>query len=104
MNPAQMITYTNQVMKLIREVTTQIALLKFRTFQDSHDMSKIMRANIASIAEETAIESERSFNKENIYWESLLFTKDFYNAYIVETSIIVIKSLFEKEIVNYIED
>jgi hypothetical protein len=90
--------YSEKLLEFIRMLTTQISVLKFRTFVDNHEMDKITKANIQKLVAEVAESVNTSINSTNIDFDDILFTKEFYENYIVETSLITIKNLLNKTI------
>lgn len=95
-NKNKTVEYSNKVLELVRSIVGQIAVLKFRTFQDSHDMSKITTTNTKALVDDVARMAKRSLNMNNIFLDDTFFTKEFIENYIVETSIILIKQMIEK--------
>lgn len=90
------IEYSNNIMKYIREFIAQIATLQFKTFVDGHNMNKITEANIKKLVQDIAEEVKTALNEVNILFDNMLFTKDFYDKYIVETTVITVKTMLEK--------
>lgn len=97
-NKNKTVEYSNKVLELIRSIVGQIAVLKFRTFQDTHDMSKVTKTNVEGLVKEVAGMANNSLNMNNIFLDDTFFTKEFYEKYIVETSIILIKQMVDKAI------
>ena len=95
-NKNKTVEYSNKVLELVRSIVGQIAVLKFRTFQDSHDMSKITTTNTKALVDDVAMMAKRSLNMNNIFLDDTFFTKEFIENYIIETSIILIKQMVEK--------
>lgn len=97
-NKNKTVEYSNKVLELIRSIVGQIAVLKFRTFQDTHDMTKITKANIEALVKDVAEMANKSLNMNNIFLEDTFFTKEFVEKYIVETAIIIIKQMTDKAV------
>lgn len=90
--------YSEKLLNFVKMITTQVAILQFRTFVDGHDMAKVTKANVRDVADNVAKTVKSSINMDSIDFSDTLFTKEFYESYIIETSIIAVKSLLEKTI------
>lgn len=97
-NKNKTVEYSNNILELIRSIVGQIAVIKFRTFRDSHDMTKITESNVKALTREVAEMANRSLNMNNIFFKDTFFTEEFYKKYIIETSIILVKQMVEKKI------
>ena len=97
-NKNKTVEYSNKVLELIRSIIGQIAVLKFRTFEDTHEMTKVTKANVEGLIKEVAEMANTSLNMNNIFLGDTFFTKAFYEKYIVETSIILIKQMVAKAV------
>lgn len=92
------IEYTNSMLKYVHDFTIQVASIQFRNFVDGHDLNKITKATMSKLVEDTAIKVIKSIDSKNIKFDDLLFTKDFYNNYIIDIAMISIKELLDKAI------
>lgn len=92
------IEYTNSMLKYIHDFTIQVASIEFRNFMDGHDLTKVTKATMSKLVEDTAIKVDKSIYLGNIKLDDLLFTKDFYNNYIIDITMISIKELLDKAI------
>ena len=92
-NKNKTVEYSNKVLELIRSIVGQIAVLKFRTFKDTHDMEKVTKANVEGLVKDVANMANKSLNMNNIFLDDTFFTKEFVEQYIVETSVILIKQI-----------
>lgn len=97
-NQNKTVEYSNQVLEFVRSIVGQVAVLKFRTFTDTHDLTKITKAHLQPLVTDVATMVKDSINIENISIGEALFTKDFYEKYIIETSVIMIKQMWETAI------
>ena len=97
-NKNKTVEYSNKVLELIRSIVGQIAVLKFRTFQDTHDMEKVTKANVETLVSDVAKMANKSLNMNNIFLDDTFFTKEFVEQYIVETSVILIKQMMDKAV------
>ena len=97
-NKNKTVEYSNKVLELIRSIIGQIAVIKFKNFQDKHEMTKVTEANVKALVNEVATMAYGSLNMENIFLEDTFFTKEFMEQYIVDTTVILIKQMMEKTI------
>ena len=97
-NKNKTVEYSNKVLELIRSIVGQIAVLKFRTFKDTHDMEKVTKANVEGLVKDVANMANKSLNMNNIFLDDTFFTKEFVEQYIVETSVILIKQMMDKAV------
>lgn len=92
----QSIEYSRNLMKYLREFIGQITVIKFKTFIDSHKMDKITEINIKKLIDDIATTTNNSINRSNILFDNTIITKEFYESYIVETAIMLVKEMLEK--------
>lgn len=90
--------YSEKMLEFAKMLTTQVSILMFKEFIDSHDISKITRINIKELASTVAEYVHASINISNIDFNETLFTKEFYEKYIIDTSFNTIKSLLDRVI------
>lgn len=111
-NENKTVAHSEAMMNLIRTIVGQIAVLKFREFQDKHKMDpeintddgwKINRQNFETLIEDIARSSLGSLNIKNIDFDELFFTQKFYENYIIQTSIMIVKQMLEKSIDDLVE-
>lgn len=95
-NRTKTVEYSRDVLDLIRDIVGQVAVLKFRTFQDNNDIKKVNKTILMGIVKDIAETSNKLLNKKNINFMNTFFTEEFYDHYIIETSIIIGKEMFEK--------
>ena len=86
------------MLDFVKMLTSQIAVLRFRTFVDTHELDKITKANVQKLVTDVAETVHNSINIDNIDFEDMLFNKEFFEKYIIETSLITIKSLLDKAV------
>lgn len=92
---------SSKVLDFTKEYVSQIVVLKVKAFVDTNDMKYITREKIKNLIGDIAVTVNGSINRANIDLDCLYFTKDFYDKFIVETTVIMVKELLEKEIDNY---
>lgn len=93
--------YSEDILKYVRTFTTQITILKFREFIDTHDIEKVNEANIKGLVEDVARNVHDSIKEDRILFDELLFTKLFYESYIIDITVSTIKDLLNKSVEEY---
>ena len=96
--------YSEKILEFVKMFTTQVSVLQFRTFVDNHDIEKVTRKQLQQLVSDVAETVHNSIKIDKIDFEDTLFTKEFYESYIVDTSMIIIKSLLDKVIDGDDED
>ena len=99
-NKNKTVEYSDKALELIRSIVGQIAVLKFRTFQDGRDMAKVTKTNVEELVKDIANMANGSLNMNNIFLDDTFFTKEFVEKYIVETAVILVKQMMEKTVNN----
>lgn len=94
------VDYSNKLLDYIKIFVAQVASIKFRNFIDTHDITKINKTIVGGLIEEIAIEVKNSINDNNVIFQDALFTKEFYDGFIVQSTTIIVKDLLEKVIEN----
>lgn len=92
----QSIEYSRNLMKYLREFIGQITVIKFKAFIDSHKMDKITEINIKKLIDDIATTTNKSINRSNILFDNTIITEEFYESYVIETTIILVKEMLEK--------
>lgn len=97
-NKDKSIEYSTKSLDFIKMMISQTALVKFRTFIDGNDISKVTRIQIEGIVSDVATTVKSTINMNNIAIENTIYTKEFFDNYIIETSVYIVKQLFENAI------
>jgi hypothetical protein len=92
--------YSTQLLELIRTIVAQIAVVKYRNFRDSNDMSKITEAMIKNLIKDIAKTARTSLNLENMLWGDTLFKREFIENYIVDMTVLLVKESVRKTLVE----
>ena len=87
-----------KLLNFIRMISSQIAMIQFRNFIDSHDISKVTKANIRDLVEDTATNIKNSLNIDDIDFADMLITEEFLDEYIINVASITIKDLLNKSL------
>lgn len=97
-NKHKMVEYSTQVLEFIRMMVGQVAVLKFRTFVDSNDLSKVSKSSVEKLVADVAASVNNSMNMVNLSLENTVYSKEFFEQYIIETSVLMVKDLLDKAI------
>lgn len=97
-NKDKVLDNSKQLLEFIRMMVGQVAVLKFRTFMDTRDIEKSTKSNIEGLVKEVATTVNASLNMSNISIENTIYSKEFFEQYIVETSVIIVKDLLDKSL------
>lgn len=92
------IEYSQKLIDFIKSLTIEIAILKYKEYIDSHEFEKLQKTHIAQIAEDTAKSVHDAINFDIIDFDDVLYTKEFYESFIIKTSLASVKSLLEKSL------
>lgn len=97
-NGERIIDYSKQMLEFIKMMVGQVSVIKFRTYIDNNKLDKTAKPNIEKIVEDVANTVNDAINVNNISLKDTIYTKEFFEQYIVETSILMIKQMLEKTI------
>lgn len=92
-NEMNMIVYSKDLLSFTKEFISEIVLLKYTEFEDARDMDKITEINIKNLIQEIASIARKSLDVEKIQFDYLIFTKEYYEQYIVYVTIQLVKKL-----------
>lgn len=93
-----------KLVDFIRDITGQWVVIKFKNFNDGHNLTKVTEENIKKLVSEIAIEVRRAIRYNEIDFESLVLTQEFYDKYIVNSAVILVKDMLDKVVNNYEEE
>lgn len=97
-NKDKLIDYSTELMDFIRMLISQVALLKVKEFTDGNDITKVTRAHIEGIISDVATEIKEQINMNNISLANTIYTEEFFDQYIVDSTVYIVKELFEKSV------
>lgn len=103
-NKDKVIEYSRQVLDFIRMMVSQVAVIKFRTFIDNRKVDKISKNNIGDLVADVATTVNKSINMSNIQIDNTIYSREFFEQYIVETSVLMVKELLEKNLSDDTDD
>ena len=97
-NYLDMINYSDSLLKSIRELIASISKLKFKEFTDRYELSKITKEQVKQMVEDTAMDVKKSIDMQSIDYHHIIYSEDFLNEYIIETTIYVLKQFVEETV------
>lgn len=97
-NKAMTVKYSDEILKYFRVFTTQISMIKFQEFLDSHDVKKITESNVKNLINDICKTVNESINRRKIVFDDALFTEGFLNQYIIQITITTVKDLVAKSV------
>lgn len=103
-DPSDRIKYSNEVLDFVLKIVAQEAVLYFRNFTDTHTIEKVTLAQVKNIVSDVATKVNDSMKRTNIDFELVIFTQDFYNHFIVQSSMDYVKQLLAKYVIAIVEE
>lgn len=94
-NSISKIEYTEKMIEFIIKFVTDQSTLSFKAFIDTVDMKKMTKHILVKHITQVATEIKNDF-KVDIDYDNLLVTADYIDTLIVDTTMYVAKSLWEK--------
>ena len=95
---------SEMIRNIIIQVVTDIAIMDFREFKDSHDIQKVTRAKIRDLVKKVAIDSREMFDVEKLEEYDSILGEGSCDKYIVYMASTLVKNILEKEVINIIEE
>lgn len=96
----EMAEYSDQTLKFIREFIADTAVLKFKSYQDNTLMERITRENLSRFTDGVIRDIKIALREEQIKTEYLIYDQAYIDAYIIDTTMIMIKKIFEEALEN----
>lgn len=90
--------YTGSVMEFIRDLTAQVAVLKFREFADSRSLEKVTKEHTKHLIQDIANSVKGYIDQNKLDEEGLLVSPQFMNEYIINMSVNCVKDLLKKAV------
>lgn len=91
------ISYSKEVLDLVRKIVGENVLIRFREFVDGRNMGKVTEANIKNLIRHIAEDSRRSLNLSKIIWDNTIFDQEYIDGYIVDVTVMMVKDLLESD-------
>lgn len=96
------IDYTKKMIDFIVSFVSDKATLSYRSFIDDIDMKKTNKSILVKYISQVAEEVKKDL-RTNINYNDLLVTEEYIDSLIVDTTVYVIKSLWEKSYASAME-
>lgn len=97
-NMKYMLYETDKFLNFLKDICTQVSLLKFYVFINGKDLSKITEAQIKALIEDCSHTIMNNIQESNIDISKLLITKEYYEFYIINLVIYNINKLLEESL------
>lgn len=97
-NKEKILEYSQKSLEFIKLMISQIALLKLKAFIDQHDISKVSRSQIEKVVEDVALTVRNNINMQNFQIENTIYTEEYFDQYIIQTSVFIVKKLFDEAV------
>lgn len=102
-NRQESLRYSEDMLDFIKLVVAQVSVIQFRKFTDGHKMEKVTLAQVKNIVSEIAGTVNKAIIRDNIEFDTTIFTREFFDSYIIETTSMFVKQLLEKYIIDVID-
>lgn len=96
------IDYTKKMIDFIVSFVSDKATLSYRSFIDDIDMKKTNKSILVKYISQVAEEVKKDL-RTNINYNDLLVTEEYIDSLIIDTTVYVIKSLWEKSYASAME-
>lgn len=94
--------YSDHVLKHVRELVSTMSNIRFKTFLDKYETSKITQEHVKKLIEDIAVSVNESIDYSNINFNNTIFTKEYLNKYIIEITMYLVKDLVNESILDLI--
>ena len=92
------VDYSKALLDYIRDIVSQVSVLKFRSFMDEHKLELTNRTHYSRLVGEISKTIHDSINQENLDYSNLVFTEQYLDNYIIQSSMMFTKDLLERAI------
>lgn len=97
-NNTKVVDYSNQLLEFIRMMISQVSILKLKVFIDNNHVDKITKFQVEQVVTDIATTVKTALNVNNIAIENTIYTQEFFEQYIIDTTVHTVKQLMEKTI------
>lgn len=87
---------TNEMQDCILHIVSNVVILKWREYEDSHNMSRITRAQVSELVKECAKTIKDVIDIETIDFDTILCTSEYIDFLIVNSVIFNIKKMLDE--------
>lgn len=97
-NSIKRIEYSTNLLEYTRSVINSITYIEFKTFIDRNELSMVNKTQLADLAKNIASKVKAAINDSNIDFKYTIFSINYFDEYIINISIDILKQLWEKVI------
>lgn len=96
----EMFNYTDRVLSFIRNIVSDITVIRYREFKNNHALELTTKPNVSSLISDVANESRNALhqNFKDITSDKILVTDQYLDEYLVQTALINVQNVVEKDI------
>lgn len=94
-SPIKNIKYTNTLLESTRSIINTVTYMELKTFVDNNEPSMVSKAQLADLAKQIANKVHSSINYQNIDFNYVIFSRDYFDEYIIKFTINALKQLWE---------
>lgn len=95
--------HSRDVLEFTKSVIGTITVLKFKEFRDSRQFNMVTRENIERLISNIASSVNRSIDITRLDLKNVVFSQEFYQKYIIDTTIYMVKQLTDKTVSDMID-
>jgi hypothetical protein len=97
-NIIKRIEYSDKMLEYTRSVINSITYIEFKTFIDRNEISKVSKSQLIDLAKTIASKVKNSINDNNIDFNYVIFSTNYFDEYIINFSVDLLNQLWEKTI------
>jgi biopolymer transport protein ExbB/TolQ len=94
----EILAYSESLLKSIRDAIAAVSSIKYKEFSDNHNIEKITKEHFKRMIEDTVSTIKTDINFSNIDYDNIIYTKEYINRYIIDTTVYILKNMFNTEI------
>ena len=103
-NDVRRVKFNNDILDLIERIIHQNSLMKFRAFKDNHDGTKVNKEITINLVRDICELTNRSIKSDLVIIDTVYFTEEFYNNFIIDTCSTIVKELMNNLIESIEEE
>ena len=92
--------YSDKVLEFGQKFAAQASLIQYRSYMDNHEKEKITRGQITKLISEISENINISISYDNIDFSRTIFTREYFEKFLIETIVLSIKELLSKDIIE----
>lgn len=95
---------SDMIRKFILQIVTDVAIMEFHEFKDSHNLKKVSSANVRDLVAKVATDARGMIDTQKMKKYDNVLGKDFCDKYIIYSASTLVKNILEKEVVIITEE